>query len=152
MKKIKSFYIKFKIFYKSSNWIVKHLIKMGIFFAFIMILLNIVSFKVGLTIDKEYKIDGIAIPSIESVVGSRHVPGKYVANNMQVFTYTDIENPQKDVDKYIDYLIEEHGYEEIGFDKEKKIFKKYEANKFEILIEIQQGRNAYEISIRKAAI
>lgn len=71
---------------------------------------------------------------------------------MQVFTYTDIENPQKDVDKYIDYLIEEHGYEEIGFDKEKKIFKKYEANKFEILIEIQQGRNAYEISIRKAAI
>ncbi|RDY20812.1 hypothetical protein, partial [Criibacterium bergeronii] len=66
---------RFKNFYNNSNFIVKNLIRLALILTPIILVVELIFFRLEISIEKEYKIGQTIIQSIESLVGDRKLNG-----------------------------------------------------------------------------
>lgn len=57
-----------------------------------------------------YSLGDVTIPTVESVVGNRDFELIFKNVNELRYIYDGAENPINDIEEYINYLVEEHGY------------------------------------------
>lgn len=140
---------RFKNFYNNSNFIVKNLIRLALILTPIILVVELIFFRLEISIEKEYKIGQTRIQSIESLVGDRKLNGMNITNRLQTYTYSGAKNPSEDVEKYAELLVNKYGFEKIDYDDGKRLLKEEPENKSVVVIELKPFEDGYAVRIRK---